>query len=373
MRDGVKRIFATLIGTIVVIVLSSCIVEIVNISIIAIQLQQTVRFSCDKALTLYSQESYKQRTDSSGTVSGGSIDIRNIPASDGTVYMSGKFYDHDTVPEIYNDLYGSSSEFPAWVDSVGSTGNWKSINLLNRYLNDRGSFSQTTMPDYEAMYNIYGGAVDRRYNTAVDEYTDFLVGKSYVDTYMTPLNFGVPYVDSDVALRMFRWNLTQMLYANNPDMIRVDDDGNYYVAYKGFRIYANQATLNLEYRVYDLTDNSQKSQFMQLTNINPSNLGFSYDIEYLGTNDDERQRVCVIGASFTVPMAYEGITPLKSIFEYVWNTEVDGYGDTYDGFSKPYREYSFETDNMTGGGFNGNVLPDGALPVLGKLVFFVVR
>lgn len=373
MRDGVKRIFATLIGTIVVIVLSSCIVEIVNISIIAIQLQQTVRFSCDKALTLYSQESYKQRTDSSGTVSGGSIDIRNIPARDGTVYMSGKFYDHDTVPEIYNDLYGSGSDFPAWVNSVGSTGNWKSINLLNRYLNDRGSFSQTTMPDYEAMYNIYGGAVDRRYNTAVDEYTDFLVGKSYVDTYMTPLNFGVPYVDDDVALRMFRWNLTQMLYANNPDMIRIDDDGNYYVAYKGFRIYANQATLNLEYRVYDLTDNSQKSQFMQLTNINPSNLGFSYDIEYLGTNDDERQRVCVIGASFTVPMAYEGITPLKSIFEYVWNTEVDGYGDTYDGFSKPYREYSFETDNMTGGGFNGNVLPDGALPVLGKLVFFVVR
>lgn len=382
MHKEVSAIFKTLIGTAVLIVVISLFTEIVNISLSGIQLQQTVKLSCEKALTLFAQESYKERTDTnnaSGNALGGSVNMPNIQTKDGTDYVDGTFYSGSDVQSIYNSLYAKSSNpsFSNWVDSSEIKDNWQSITLLNQYLN--GSFSITSMPSFET-YMSGTSDIDAAYESYerdMDIYTDYLIGKSYVDTYMTPLNFGVPYIDEPTVNKMFRWNLTQMLSNCNSDAIVNDPDDplnpdRYFVEIDGFRVYADMAQItDVEYRVFDLTSTSDAKEFKRLTNIDPDNLGFEFD-NYLGTNDDERQRICIISVKYTVPVSYIGITPIKSIFNWAWNNEVEGYYSQFPGgVTKPNLSYNYGVSNLEGGGFRGDVA--GVLPVPGKLIFYLVR
>ena len=377
MNKEVSAIFKTLIGTAVLIVVISLFTEIVNISLSGIQLQQTVRLSCEKALTLFAQESYKERTDTnniSGNALGGSVNMPDIKAADGTDYVSGTFYSGNDVETIYKSLYSKDTNpsFSNWVNSTVIKDNWQSVTLLDQYLN--GSFSITSMPSFEDYMTGYSDidAAYASYEADMEIYTDYLVGKSYVDTFMTPLNFGVPYIDEPTVDKMFKWNLTQMLSNCNSEAIVKDDYGNYCVEIDGFWVYANQAQItNVEYQVFDTTNTSEARDFKHLTNIDPDNLGFAFD-NYLGTNDDERQRICIISVEYTVPVTYMGITPIKSIFNWAWNNEVDGYYDQYPtGVNKPNLSYDYGASNLEGGGFTGDTT--GVLPVPGKLIFYLVR
>lgn len=374
MHKGVRSIFVALIGTVVLIVLLSFFTELINISIYGIQVQQISKMACEKSLTLFTQESYKQRTDESTSLLGGSVNMDDIADSNGNLYVSGVFYSGSSVEEIYNSLYSKSvkSDFSDWVQDRKSDGNWRSINLLDQYLN--GSFPITTMPDVQTYLDSYTDIelAYEKYEEDVAKYTEYMEAKGYVDTFVTPLNFGVPYMDKDTLNKMFQWNLTQLFSNCNSDVIRLDETGKACIEMNGFRIYANEAKITtIDYTVYDLTDISERQKFMELTNLNPDNLGFVEDLQYLGTDDDERQRVCVLGVEYSIPISYIGISPIKNIFNYVWNTEVEGWEGKSDrgGYSETFE---YQTMDMTGGGYTGNTIA-GALPVPGKLIYYVVR
>ena len=374
MGKEVRNIFMILVGTVVAIVIISMITELLNISIYGIQLQQITKMACEKSLTLFTQESYKQRTDETTSLIGGSINMPDIADAYGNSYVSGQFYSGDTVEDIYNSLYSADHkpDFSEWVKDRESDGNWQSINLLNQYLN--GTFPITTLPNLQNYLNSTSDidAAYEKYEEDIAKYSTYATAKGYVDTYMTPLNFGVPYMDEETVIKMFKWNLTQLLSNCNSSMIRQDDSGKSCITVNGFRVYADAATItNIEYQVFDLTDSSDRDDFMQLTNLDPDNLGFSEDVTYLGTSDDERQRICVIGVEYSVPISYTGITPIKSIFNYVWNTEVNGWNDKQNRDTAT-QQFESTISDMTGGGFDGYSIP-GVLPVPGKLIYYLVR
>ena len=134
-------------------------------------------------------------------------------------------------------------------------------------------------------------------------------------------------------------------------------------------------------------DSNDITDFIKLTGItvntagSPDTIGIRFDeskIEYLDAgvegrpdNYDERTRVCVIGVEYTVDMAYEGITPVKSVFEFIWDSQVDGWS----GNRPDYGVHAWEDEikAMEGGGYSAANTSTSELQVPGKLIYYVVR
>lgn len=357
---SVKTIFKTLIGTVVIIVCSALVIELLNISTTSFQLIQMTKLACKQSAVLFSQETYKERE--ADSLSGGSVNLDNVVNTDGGEYVSGNFYGEGVTPvEIYNNIY-SSDEFKEWIDSaIVEKGNWKSVDLINKAINSPGSLVTS--------YPSGGSEAD------LQKYIDSMLALSYKESMMTPLNMGVPYLDENIINKMFKWNLAQLASNCNPETIRQDSNNEYCIFYNGFRIYADQAKItNISYKVYDITDSSEKAEFESLTNIDTDNLGYDDSlIDYLGgyENDDERKRICVVGLEYSIPVAYEGITPIKNIFEFVWNTEVGGL-DGNGGHTATGGTWNDSAVDFESGGFENSTVP-GVLPVPGKLIYYVVR
>ena len=361
---SVKTIFKTLFGTIVIIVATALIVEMLNLSVTSIQLTQMSKLACKQSAVLFSQETYKQRD--AMAVAGGSVNMDPVRAHNGAVYVEGNFYGEGlTAEQIYTNIY-TSTAFKNWCESPAALkGHWKSIDLINQALNAPGSLTTTLPSDINAP----------DYDSAVDAYTDSMLALSYKNVMMTPLNMGVPYMDEEVLNRIFKWNLSQLASDCNSAVIREDQSGNICVYYKGFRVYADQARISdIEYRVYDIEDTTDLKEFKNVTHIDPAKLGYDDSlIKYLGgyENDDERKRICVIGLQYDVPVGYEGITPIKQVFNWLWNYEVEGLdgSESHD----VHHQWNDATANLASGGFGEKTTPDGVLPVPGKLIYYVVR
>lgn len=361
---SVKGIFKTLIGTVVLMVVVSLVIEIINLTTVSLQLTQMSKIACKQSAVLFSQETYKERDD--GAVTGGTVNLDDVRTIDGGTYVEGNFYGIGlTAQEIYEKIY-TSNEFKNWVEGpAAAKGHWKSIELINQALNRPDSLNITLPSDINAP----------DYDLMVDKYTDAMLAKSYKNVMMTPLNMGVPYMDEEVLEKIFRWNLAQIASDCNSNAIRQDDSGNYCIFYKGFRVYADQARITgINYKVYDIEDTKDLQDFKTLTHIDPSKLGYDDSlIEYLGgyENDDERKRICVVGLEFSIPIGYEGVTPIKSIFNFVWNNEVEGL-DGNQGQDNHYT-WNDSTADLNSGGFGEKKTPEGVLPVPGKLIYYVVR
>ena len=221
-------------------------------------------------------------------------------------------------------------------------------------------------------YLVYNASMSQEYyDRLVEEYSDAMLAKVYKEVMMTPLNMGVPYLDKEVLTKMFKWNVGELMSNCNSEAIKEDDNGRKYVAYNGFRVYADRAEItNLEYKTFDLTHAIDREQFRQITNIDPDNLKFDFNPEYLGTADDERQRVALVGINYSIPIAYEGITPIRKLFDYVWRTEVNGINSTHDGTKQSWVD---TTADLESGGFSGKAGLGGVLPVPGKLIYYIIR
>ena len=208
------------------------------------------------------------------------------------------------------------------------------------------------------------------YDSQLQEFSDAMTAQLFRDALVTPINMGVPYLDLEVVTRMFQWNLAELISNCSPEAIQTDDNGDMYVMYNGFRVYAQNAEIvDLEYRVYDLTDSADAAEFTSITSIEPDRLGYEFHEDYLGTSDDERQRVCLVGITYNVPMAYSGITPLQNLFNNTMSTSVRGLGTGLP--SRDEIEWNDATEEMQAGGLQGSDV-DG-LPVPGGLVYYIVR
>lgn len=384
---SVKGIFKTLIGTVVLMVVVSLVIEMINMSISSIQMTQMAKIACRQSAVLLSQETYKQRLGADG--SGGSegttfmADVQNI---DDVKYIGGDYYPGSDARSIYDAMYKNNNDFKNWVKSSEIAGNWDSIELISLGLwHQRNSIGDEYAPDMPSSMD----------EASLKRYTRSITADAYVDVMMTPLNMGVPYLDKATLQKIFQWNLASIASDCNSDRIRPDESGNYCIYYNGFRVYADQAEIkNLVYKTYDLSDGADLEKFKYDTGI-ISNVGQTIDdLGFLGGADlgssigeDERKKICVVGIEYDIPIAYEGITPIRKIFDFIWDTEVAGFarqetGDTGFEGRDVHRSWSDTTATLHSGGFTGQAgtsgdenkaAQAGVLPVPGRLIYYIVR
>lgn len=348
---SVKTIFKVLIGTIVIIVVSFIVIELYNVNLMSQDLVQLTKLAAKQSAVLFSQETYKQYQ--AGDSIGGTIAMQDILDENGNHYLTGNFYPSESAQEIYEHLY-TSDEFKAWLEDEQAVekGNWHNLKLIDRALNRPESLTT---------------------DVRSEDYVDSMTALLYKDVMMTPLNLGIPYLDIETMNKMFRWNLAQLLSNCNSNMIRQDENGDTYVYYSGYRVYVQNARISkLDYKTFDLTNLNDRAEFSRYTHIDPDNLGFEYDQDDLGIDNEERERVCIVGINYSIPVSYEGITPFKTMFDYVWDTEVEGLNDGAGRIEQQEFDNTAKAD-LSAGGFNGWNKKEGVLPVPGKLIYYVIR
>lgn len=306
---GVTTIFKILVGTIVVVVLTSVLVEFFNITLTSTFVRGIITKSIEKSCDFFAQETYIR--DEGGT----SVDktvyniVEPIKFKDGSVAVSADFFGTaSTQEEIYSKLYGKSSEFRTFIKENSKY--WSNLRRLGY-----------------GIVTKYGGGnglnVDNLHITY--EY-DRTAGKTYVDTHVTALNSGITYLDRETLETIARWNMVSNFYGGNPDMLVEGDtvimgnnggnaDDYDYVLYDGYKIYFNTLNItDIDYDVYDLTTTSGAEGFASRTNVG--------DIDYwkntVGLDgSDERKYVCVADVKYSINVSYDGITPIKKIMQYM--------------------------------------------------------
>lgn len=331
MSRTVLNIFKVIIGTVVIMAVASITLEYYNVSTTGLQLQSIAKMSARQACIFFSQETYK-RSDYT------SIDTPDLYSADGDNVISGTFYSGGSPEGIYQNLYGSGSNFMSGNGPVkkGLLGYWENLDIL------------------------------------VNKNDGIGVGDFYADSLMTPLNLGIPYLDRDVVEDIFKWNLTAILnngqYNSNRCLNLHRDDYGYYILYKGFKVYTDKAKISdIKYKVLDITTQSGRDDFKKYTNMDASVLNSN------GASSDERKYVCIAGIDYDIPMKYVGITPYKSIMEFAWNHEVVGLHGNPNAGQKLHTWNDDGISDMESGGFNGSKTGAGVLPVPGDLVYYIVR
>lgn len=420
---SVKTIFKTLIGTIVCIVIISVCVELFNVNVSGLQIKTVCNMTAKQSAELFTQETYKGEGDVYSYTEAKSANMKDIKAADGTVYISGNFYGNSRYTrDIWNNLYGASNTTfkNVCTMSLGSSvsqtihvGNSTAKTVIykyeycspqvkytdetmgTRYVHQTYTWSpykntNTPISVYRELGQLYAGIHESSVNSAASAVITFeqyranapiVRQKSYAinakrmkSKYYTPVNVGFPYFDAEVTNKIFQWDLAMILSNGLSESIVQDESGTYYINYKGFRCYVQDAYItNFNYYIIDAKTDS--SQLRALTNMDASNLR---DVVVTADNDVnlENSYVTVVGIEYTIPIAYQGITPLKNIFEYVWNNEVNGQtGSTVDPLQTDRSgmtgtgTFSYATQNMTNSSSAGN----GALPATGEIYYVLVR
>ena len=366
----VKTIFKALIGTIAIIVISSCLIELFNISVTGMQIRQMTKMAARQACVLFTQETYK-------TGGGkGAVNLPDIPAADGTRYITGNFYTSSDARAIWQSIF-TSTDFKNFTTSGG------------RYADTRlpagyGSL-QEAFPDLEILALSSGAKYDpvvanaevpgwnaAENSSAVINYNKKIKAQGYKDSMFTTVNLGIPYMDDEIVAKMFRWNLAQILSNTSSLSIQnLEGTNKYFVNYKGFECYASEAKiLDYTYKCYNLDNAADKEEFKQVSNmLTASRNGVAGGgTGTLGSNyeRDDNNIVTVVSIKYSVPVSYKGITPIRNIFNYVWSHEVAGLDGEVDG-NLDGRTWNTETQDLVG----GNI--DGALSTLGELTYILVR
>ena len=332
MHDGVKLIFRVLLGTIVIMFVSSVVVETANLYLTTIRIRQLTTVACNKAVEYFAQETYRDRgSDSTGTVEDMSVTL-NLPAVPGLSDSENVIYE-GSVKDVYNSLYGGDSYFiKEFITSTEVNGKFKT---LNEYATD---------------------------------------GSILKENLVTPLNLGITYLDKATCDKIFKWNVCA-LFSNFKEERVYDSGGSSdkaYILAGGFRIYYKTAEIEeIKYKVYNLENPGDSILFREQTGIEADRLRTTAEDAVWG--EDDRNKVCVADVTYSVEVGFEGITPLRGIFNYFWgggsrNNRVvgwDGKGElSYNGS---------ETDwNVDARGKLTNEDSE-SLPTTGSVIYYVVR
>lgn len=390
---SVKTIFMTLLAAVVTPVIVCCLVEFYNVSMASAELTRIVRTAAYKSAELFTQETYKE-SDATGSGGGkaGATKLGDIYNRDGGKYLSGNIYGTDNKREIWENLYGQmDSPFAEWLKAfktgshityVGAKPNvgageypWVALQSLAWACD--GTYEpilQNGMPEWDASGNLW------------TDYSKAMQADTYFQNMYTPINLGIPYLDKDTTQKIFRWQLTQLLSNCDEDLIQeeTDPDGNgtgrYFVNYRGFACYCDTAKIkSLDYEIYNLNDSSTHSKFMDATHMKATQLA-------TGNAHAEESVVCTVGITYTLDVEYIGITPIRRLFNWIWdqNTEVDGYwgpNGSWAGQDRGiYLTYNDSATTLTAGGLRGEAASTfsggssvNALPVSDKLIYTLVR
>lgn len=330
---SVKGIFRILIGIIMVIVISCLLIEWFNLTLYSNQVKRLTKLSISKAMQYFGEETYKREDTHEYT--------NDIYGNDGSIALSGKFYDGTTTNEIYDNLYTNNYDFKEWCENYAN--NWYNISIL------------------------YSGIK----NELVTNETKKMFVEFYNDVKMTPANLGIPYIDKNTTTRIAKWNLVKVLCNGNEQNI-VLDDGEPYVKYNGYNLYYNTLELtNINYKVYDLTNDGDKREFEELTNLDTNVLGLGISgesFDYFGRNvNEERNKICVLDLSYSIKIKYSGITPFRQVISFVWNNEVEGL----DSIHQTRRALGTPTDTSELKGGSTNNLS--TLPIQDHILYYIIN
>lgn len=313
--NNVASIFKILIGTMVVIAMSSLMVELFNTTLTATFVRGIVTKSIEKSCDFFAQETYVRDDDGDSEDVPVYSPVKPIYFSDGSVAVSNQFFGgKNTQKEIYEYLY-KHSDFKKFVKEYGSK--WLNLRRLGYGLYDMTSY-------YDS---------DTRSTVNISKY-DKTAGDQYVNTRVTALNSGITYLDKRALEDIARWNIVANFYGGNPDTLYQGDlrelSGGYdemddYVLYDGYKIYYNTLQItDIEYDVYDLTVKSEAKEFAMRTGVGWDSTANDVDMDYwkntVGlTSSDERKNVCVADVKYSMNLSYDGITPIKTIFNFFLN------------------------------------------------------
>lgn len=180
----------------------------------------------------------------------------------------------------------------------------------------------------------------------------------YTDNFVTPANFGIPYLDSSFMERAFQWNIAMLFgqpdkntqtiqgsgVASSGYTIENSDQvmGKSYINYSGYRVYigsnTNTKINSIQYYIYDTSDATQRQAFKNVTNIDPDNLrtlrsqaagGYADEMTLITQGADGQvylQYLTVVRIDYQVEIGYEGLTPLKNMVHWIQNYRVKGLG-----------------------------------------------
>ena len=419
---SVKTIFKTLIGTVVVIIMISLCIELFNVNVSGLQIKTVCNMATKQSAELFTQETYKGEGDVYAYTEAKSANMKDIKAADGTVYISGNFYGNSTtVSSIWNKLYGPSNSTFKQVctmvrgSSITSTVNVGGSNKTVRYKYEYSSASidytdtkagaryihqtypwspykdqNTPISVYKELGQLYAGIHEPLVDAAASQTITFqdyrnnaykVVQKSYASNarkmrskFYTPVNVGFPYFDAEVVNKIFQWDLAMVLSNGLSDSIVQDESGKYYINYKGFRCYVQDAYISdFEYYIIDTATDSAKLR--ELTNLNASSLR-NVDVSAGGTGTLDNRYITVVSMQYKIPIAYQGISPLKNIIEYAWNNEVNGQTGSAINPLETDRsgmtgtgQYNLSPEYMT----NDTAATNGALSTTGEIYYVLVR
>lgn len=422
MASSVKKIFTTLFLTVLILTVGMLMIEFVNVQIYSIEIAHLSKLSCEKALTLFAQETYKQYEGETSADTGGMINLGNRDITDkyGSTYIASNVYPSGSAQAVYNSLYESNTSFHSWLKNVAGDGYasgetpWKVTTIMNRYYNygARNGSEEALLNAVLGSYstNSGTGSISNSNSSTInrihlDNYLATSLGNAYKESLVTPLNFGIPYMDENTVQKIYRWNLGMLV--SNCSREAIYEDGtlrpgdNRAVHRNGFLVYANEATIGADsnaddgiaYEIISPDSPNYESRINELVNINMQAIEDAYVNssvgsvptsldELLGTSasgGDERKTVCILKVDYRVPIGYEGVTPLMNIYNYVFRQDstgmggrdgVRGFNEATDHFDADLQTFQQGKEVLQGGGTGG--MTAGSISA-GRLNFCLVR
>lgn len=333
MSSGIKSIFKILIGFTFFVTVGMFLIEVYNLLIASELLKSTAHTTLERSCDYFAQESYKNKSGNAYQLSGygGSADTS----------LNGQFY-YGNDSQVYDRLYTNSGEFATYVNDFKDK--YRKLKVLGKGLG--------------LTHDILFDGEDA-------------IGSYYRQGLVTPLNIGIAYLDKSTVEKIFKWELVAVLSSGQEDMIITNpaDGSNPYVLYKGFRIYYNSIQLDKpSYKAYDLFNSDDKKKFEELTNIEVDD----YMLRARINESDERRYIVVANMNYKVRVGYEGITPIRRLFQWVVNTGDD---ERYD-INNP--KWSGDTTLSRVGArnedfFGSGLRYDSSVGVGNKIIYYIVR
>lgn len=402
---SVKSIFITLIGTITAIIAGCLCIELFNVNVASMEIRQNARIAAKQACELFTQETWKQYKGNDGAINIESFsnDAESGASITGNFYMNNNGVKLDAPAEIWKQIYQSQS----FVDFINmakgtNTGEFVKSNIS----------TSAKLKDYESI-SIFSKLADTS-STGITEpgeapewdasdtdkfnYYEAQMTYTYWSEMYTPANVGIPYMDKATVNRMYRYNLAKILASGDSDNLHKDANG-VYVRYKGFKCYLLQsgttdnsigtvhdhtaAMSQFQYTVYDTQVNNDMKTLQNYTGLGATAIGSGTalataaagkNFTLSGHTFKDNQLITTVGLQYSVPMTYEGVTPLAKIYNYVAKNRVLGYNNsTLPTDAMTNTSYTTESKTLKAGGMQDSDNRSNWHTGSGKLVYTLVR
>ena len=307
------------------LIICACI-EWFNVYTNTYKLQPLIRIGVDQAAKMFSEESFCL-----GDATPQSLfpDLRATVRGDSDSVIAGSF-------SVKNDIFNNKqtpSEIYNYLMDESTT------SMKDFAYNTRG---EVVNVDQQPVYfNETPAGVFQNLGLIVDDMS--VIGEVYRESLATSMNLGIPYLDEKTVTAMSKWNLAQILNVDGKGSAIVNantelglkttlknlhrDNIGYYVMWNGFRVYIDKLVLDVRYEILDMTSVPDQEEFTEITGMDANTL-FGSGAIVSGGNE---KNVILTFIDYTVPYQYEGLTPWRRVFSWVYAGSFGAVSSTNNG------------------------------------------